>query len=316
MHFIIKTLRLATLFVVSVFIATNSQAQSFLTNGLVAYYPLNGNANDASGNGYNATSFNVAWGTNRFGFVSSSGQFDGISSFAMLPSTLVNLMSGTNPMSISTWVTAPPSVTNGLNNAIIEIGGSTSHEGTGMFGMAEQSGHYGVPPGMFFYSEFGSTYDVYSDTPICDNSWHQCVALFDGTNLSLYVDGVFKSTRAIVSNRLNTRGTIGIRVDLAGEYWNGGISDIRIYNRALLSNEVQNLYQYETGRSPQLTIATLVLQLSTTNLWVGGSYQIQTSTDLLNWTNYGTPFIATSATAPQYVSITSSKSFFRILVAP
>ena len=27
------------------------QAQPFLTNGLVAYYPFNGNANDASGNG-------------------------------------------------------------------------------------------------------------------------------------------------------------------------------------------------------------------------------------------------------------------------
>ena len=119
-----------------------------------------------------------------------------------------------------------------------------------------------------------------------------------------------------MSRRPHAAPNLGKCVNLQGEYWNGGISDIRIYNRALLSNEVQNLYQYETGRSPQLTIATLVLQLSTTNLWVGGSYQIQTSTDLINWTNYGTPFVAISATAPQYVSITSSKSFFRILVAP
>ena len=32
-------------------LAVQAQAQSFLTNGLVAYYPFNGIANDASGNG-------------------------------------------------------------------------------------------------------------------------------------------------------------------------------------------------------------------------------------------------------------------------
>src|SRR5438477_9565702 len=32
-------------------------SESFLTNGLVAYYPFNGNANDASGNGNNATPY-------------------------------------------------------------------------------------------------------------------------------------------------------------------------------------------------------------------------------------------------------------------
>jgi hypothetical protein len=30
-----------------VFVMTSATAQPFLTNGLVAYYPLNGNANDA-----------------------------------------------------------------------------------------------------------------------------------------------------------------------------------------------------------------------------------------------------------------------------
>src|SRR6266481_7525752 len=36
-------------------LAVCGYSQSFLTNGLVAYYPFNGNANDASGNGSNGT---------------------------------------------------------------------------------------------------------------------------------------------------------------------------------------------------------------------------------------------------------------------
>ncbi len=38
--------------------ASSVAAQSFLTNGLVAYYPFNGNANDPSGFGNDLTSSN------------------------------------------------------------------------------------------------------------------------------------------------------------------------------------------------------------------------------------------------------------------
>ena len=35
------------------------RAQDYLTNGLVAFYPFNGNANDASGHGYNGIAHNA-----------------------------------------------------------------------------------------------------------------------------------------------------------------------------------------------------------------------------------------------------------------
>jgi hypothetical protein len=46
----------------------NAQQPAFLTNGLVAYYPFNGNANDESGNGRNPISqVGVAYTSNSFG---------------------------------------------------------------------------------------------------------------------------------------------------------------------------------------------------------------------------------------------------------
>ena len=39
-------------------LTSTASAQSWITNGLVAYYPFNGNANDASGNGWNGTPVN------------------------------------------------------------------------------------------------------------------------------------------------------------------------------------------------------------------------------------------------------------------
>src|SRR6185369_14598806 len=49
-----KSVRTLALLIVGIGLAVNGYSQSFLTNGLVAYYPFNGNANDASGNVNNA----------------------------------------------------------------------------------------------------------------------------------------------------------------------------------------------------------------------------------------------------------------------
>lgn len=52
-------------------LAVNGHAQSFLTDGLVAYFPFNGNANDASGNGRNGQiAGNVTLAADRFGLPS------------------------------------------------------------------------------------------------------------------------------------------------------------------------------------------------------------------------------------------------------
>src|SRR5258706_6951163 len=87
---IIKT---AALLIVGIFIAANIHAQSFLTNGLVAYYPFNGNADDASGNGNNGTVNGATLVQNRFGNPNAAYCFDGVSNFinfTSVPATQVD----------------------------------------------------------------------------------------------------------------------------------------------------------------------------------------------------------------------------------
>lgn len=54
-----------------------ASAQSWLTKGLVAYYPFNGNANDESGNGNHGVANNMSFALDRFGNVGRSGLFAG-----------------------------------------------------------------------------------------------------------------------------------------------------------------------------------------------------------------------------------------------
>jgi hypothetical protein len=69
------------LLVLSVF-TVNAQVPSYVpTNGLVAYYPFNGNANDASGNGNNGVVNGATLTTDRFGDVGKAYSFDGNSNY-------------------------------------------------------------------------------------------------------------------------------------------------------------------------------------------------------------------------------------------
>ena len=222
------------------------KAQSFLTNGLVAYYPFNGNANDASGNGYNCTNVSVTFVPDRFGNPSASALFNGSSSYLKTPSALAQLVSGTGPLTVSVWMKIDPAYTNSGNKTMVEFGAPSNNQAfiLGMIG------------GQFIFSEWGSSYNLNSGTPIGDNLWHQGVCTFDGTNVSAYVDGVSRGTEAAPSNRSPLAGMIGARFDLCCEFWNGGIDDVRVYSRALSASEVQQLYQFESPCTPRRATAT------------------------------------------------------------
>ncbi len=56
-------------------LVSTASAQSWLTNGLVAYYPFNGNANDESGNGNDGVPQYLSYGNNRFGKTNGAALF-------------------------------------------------------------------------------------------------------------------------------------------------------------------------------------------------------------------------------------------------
>jgi len=70
----------------------------------------------------------------------------------------------------------------------------------------------------------------------------------------------------------------------------GSIDDVRIYNRALSSQEVGELM------SPPIVNLVKAVTVNFSYLTVGSNYQLQVSSDLNSWTNFGTPFTATNST--------------------
>ena len=78
-----------------------AQVPSYVpTNGLVGWWPFNGNANDESGNGNNGTVNGATLTADRFGVLNSALSFDGIDDFV----EMANAFSDWQDFSFSMWL--------------------------------------------------------------------------------------------------------------------------------------------------------------------------------------------------------------------
>jgi len=226
--------------------------QSFLTNGLVAYYPFNGNANDASGNGNNGIVYGATLTTDRFGNTNAAYYFNGTSAYitAPLTNTIFN-----GDFTASVWVNAS-NVTHGWPTFLDEQNGGFRLQ------LAGDDCGCSEPEHLVSYSggPSGRNWLVWSSqiTPV--NTWQQVIVTKAGINVTMYVNGQVADTNQVANSTTPSGGylSVGVQYDLAsGSFFSGVIDDIRIYNRALSASEVQQLYAYEstppTSTPPSIT---------------------------------------------------------------
>jgi hypothetical protein len=82
-------------------------------------------------------------------------------------------------------------------------------------------------------------------------TWTHLAASYDGANLRLYINGVQVSSRAVSGLMPASAGALRIGGDsIWGEYFNGLIDDVRIYNRALSASEIQTDMNTPLGGTP------------------------------------------------------------------
>jgi hypothetical protein len=296
-------------------LALQVHAQSFLTNGLVAYYPFKGNANDETGGGRNGTVHGATFTSDRFGNSNNAYLFNGSSSYI---DTYGDGLS-TNDRTISIWLKRTEDVGGSPWKVMLGYGGNGSGPSSCYPAIQGNTLHLGP--------HWGG--GLYATVAVVPNTWHHYVVTVNGSNGKLYWDGLplettgspFPSTYIAPGSQLLIgvdvwANGLGPYTDSNVGYWAGSLDDIRIYNRAMSSNEVAQLYAIEYGPRVDLIKAA---KPAFSILAVGINYQMQISADMSAWTNYGTPFTATNASMvyPQYWDVDNwGKLFFRVQVAP
>lgn len=191
-----------------------------ITSGLVGWWSFNGNANDISGNGNNATTNNATLTTGQNGSSNAAYAFNGFSGGIITPSinTLGNSFTGT-----SWFKTTTPGdmkiISTSSNDHILQL----------------------FTGGQLRICVNGCTVAAAN---LADGNWHFVVAEGDATSIRGYVDGV--STPVITQTALGASqigGNYYLGQDHLGAYiFNGSIDDVRSYNRALSTAEIQSLY--------------------------------------------------------------------------
>jgi Concanavalin A-like lectin/glucanases superfamily len=226
--------------------------QGSLTNGLVGYFPFNGDANDASGNGNNGTVQGATLTTDRFGLTNSAYYFDGISSRILVPDTFFG--PATPGATISMWIKTDagpydnPSV-------LFEKSGTN-----GTITLNVNSGQVQFGPKLAKSQNW-----FMAGAPIRSNSLMHLVGVYaKGESVSLYVDGSLADALSVPDDILfldtsfPLLSAIGIYDFTGGPYdaFRGVIDDVRFYDRALSASEVQALHSLEVGCSPHGATAT------------------------------------------------------------
>lgn len=234
-------------------IAMGLKAQINLNQGLVAYYPFSGNANDMSGNGNNAVFNNATLTTDKFGNPNSAYQFNGIDNFIRIPNSnslnpaMITLVAMVKPMGFYQGVCHGNVLINKGDNDFNLQSRYRLRFDENIYTMGQQCSNPVVDTlHQNFYGDFGGNPSIPNYyTPFVEkNKWFCVVYTFDGTKASLYIDGaqIGSITTSIPYVPSSDDLFLGRLNDPQYPYWfNGVMDEVRIYNRALNQQEINSL---------------------------------------------------------------------------
>ncbi|NBU05778.1 MAG: T9SS C-terminal target domain-containing protein [Sphingobacteriia bacterium] len=203
-----------------------AQVPSYVSpNGLIGYWPFNGNANDESGNGLNGTVNGATLTTDRFGYLNSAYSFNGLNNYI---STNRNNL---NEISVSLWFY------------------TTANIGFSPFVDANPSNWEmylkNLKPTFTKWISSPSNYqELISTNTVPLSQWHHIVYTYSSNNVKIYLNGVLNSsfTNVTLVNFNSGLYYFGASISGTSQYYNGKLDDIGIWDRPLTDQEITNLY--------------------------------------------------------------------------
>ena len=200
-----------------------------LPDGLIAYYPFDGNANAKIGT-LNGTVSGATLSTGRNNESNTAYSFDGVDDYIEIGS---GMLSGDGEFSILIWInTSSPS-------------GRFLSQRNGGF-----NGQYFVDllsDGKIKFSTYRDSYKwrVTSSSALNDGNWHHLAFVQQDNGGKMYLNGSLDQTDNSNGkvNLLSTNKTyLGKDGRNNSSFYTGKVDDLKIYNRALSASEIQTLF--------------------------------------------------------------------------
>lgn len=210
----------------------------FSREGLVVYYPFNGNANDESVNGNHGTVHGASLTKDRFGNENSAYYFDGVDDYLICKNN--TSLNPSKAITLSAWV-FPKKIVSGETGIVQKwkAGGANVYSysielrsGIPEFALSPAGGSGG-----------GFSYGVVTtqkSLPV--NNWTYLTAVYDGSYMYLYIDGIKTAKNAYNKDIYNSPIDLLIGRSSWSKTFEGIIDEVKIYDRALSESEVREFY--------------------------------------------------------------------------
>ncbi len=224
---------------------------------------------DQSGRGNNGTVSNGTWVTG--GKFNNALSFNGTNTWVTVPdSATLDLTTG---MTLEAWLR--PSILGSWRTAVVK-----EQPGNLAYGLYANT-NINRPEAEVYVS--GATRLVNGTSTLPIGSWSHLAATYDGATLRLYLNGAQVAQLAQSGSILTSNSPLRIGGNSVwGEYFNGLIDEVRVYNRALSAAEIQgDMNRSVTPDTTPPTVTAKTPANGASGINVGGS-ATATFSELMN----------------------------------
>jgi len=246
--------RNVTLGAMLVILLTASIGHADLSDGLVAYYPFNGNTADETGNYAPLTVYGATPTNDRVGNPNSAYSLDGIDDWMAGASYDVINPSALSSFAVSFWFSPASTWTTGDNPNTMLVGNIVNdppyYNPRGWFDWGVMISSSLAYDGSLYFWWIDDTYHVTRELNTTTTTWNAGEwyhVLYDydvsTETLSAWVNGRFESSMTVTTDiGRDNGGNILAVANYNASYADMSIDEVRIYNRALTASEVHDLY--------------------------------------------------------------------------
>jgi hypothetical protein len=212
------------------------------TNGLVGWWPFNGNANDQSGNGNHGIPTNVSFDTNQYGILNSAIYLSG-NGYIELPSlSTINI----DNHSFSGWFKSNLST---LQLLVYKVDvGTANDEGFGLYiDPTILNGNLGYSVKLNGNCNPGNGWiRANSNSTVIPNTYYHIAGVTNSDSVMLYINGqIVKKTLRPIGLVDNCSSSVWLGRDWPTNSpynFSGNIDEFGIWNRALNHQEIRNIF--------------------------------------------------------------------------
>lgn len=237
-----KKISILFICICSVFSISKAQVPSYISkDSLIGWWPFDGDFKDGSGNGFDGTNFGCSFITDRNGNNNAALGLNGSNNYINFGDS--NRFNPVQNFTVSVWLRT--SKTKGNMAALGKWANNTNPNGEQFIlyfdwnsvSAAIRTSNNWVPGS---YANYKFNY--------ADSKWHHYLMTYNGSILSLYVDGILRATKGESGNVNNCKNDFllgGYSLNLLTNYsnlWNGDIDDFAFWNRSLNTSEIKSIF--------------------------------------------------------------------------